>query len=296
MKTIKYFLALILLVSVRLSAQQESLFTTYRYNMNLINPAYAGVDNQTAFSSTFRNQWTAIKDSPQTQSFSFGTPIHKNMGIGISMIYDKTFIEKQTRVGIDISYKIQLTAATDLYFGIKPGFNSYSVNASGLQTYNTQSDPALNDISGVNPNIGIGILLGNEKFYASVSVPGLLNTQRANLRDGYAAQSTDRAHLYVSGGYNFDLATSTPLVLKPSFLLRYVNGAPLSADLNTLLEIDNILEIGATYRIDNTCAGIAGIKISKLLKIGYAYEVNFKNELAQAANTNEFFLQFKIQN
>lgn len=295
MKTIKYYLAVtLILFSVTLSAQQESLFTTYRYNMNLVNPAYAGANHETVFSSTFRNQWTGIKDSPQTQSLSFGTPINKNIGIGVSMIYDKTFIEKQTRIGIDLSYKIQVSAFTDLYFGIKAGGNSYNVNTSGLETYNTQSDPALSSISHFNPNIGIGVLLNNEKFYASLSVPGLLNTERAKLKDGYAAKSTDRPHLYLSGGYNFDLGTLTPLVLKPSFILRYVNGAPVSADFNTMLDIDNILEIGGSYRTNNSFAGIAGIKISKLLKVGYAYEINSKKELAKAGNTNEFFLQFKI--
>ncbi|MFB3388003.1 type IX secretion system membrane protein PorP/SprF [Flavobacterium sp. LAR06] len=71
-------------------------------------------------------------------------------------------------------------------------------------------------------------------------------------------------------------------------------GAPISVDFNTMLEIDNIFEIGGTYRIDNACAGIAGITIFKLLKVVYAFEANFKDELAKARNTNEFFLQFKI--
>lgn len=294
MKTIKLILVGTLLFSVSLFAQQESLFTTYRYNMNIINPAYAGVDRETAFSSTFRNQWTGVKDSPQTQSLSFGTPIGKNLGVGLSMIYDKTFIEKQTIVGIDLSYKIQLSALTDLYFGIKAGGNSYSVNASGLETYNTQSDPALNSISQFNPNVGIGVLLNNKKFYASLSVPGILNTERARLENGYASKKTDRPHLYVSSGYNFDLETRLPLVLKPSFILRYVNGAPLIIDLNTMIQIDNFIEIGGTYRFNKTYAGIAGITVSKLLIVGYAYEMNQNNGLASAKNTNEFFLRFKF--
>lgn len=210
------------------------------------------------------------------------------------MVYDKTFIEKQTKVGVDLSYKIQVSALTDLYFGIKAGGNSYNVNASGLKTYNAESDPALNNISHFNPNIGIGALLSNEKFYASISVPSILNSERARLEDGYTAKAADRPHLYVSGGYNFDLGTLTLLILKPSVMIRYANGAPVTADFNTMLEMDNIVEIGGMYRINNACAAIAGITISKLLKVGYAYEINFKNELAKAGNTNEFFLQFKI--
>ncbi len=42
-----------------------------------------------------------------------------------------------------------------------------------------------------------------------------------------------------------------------------------------------IIDIGGTYRVNNAYAGIAGVKISKLLKVGYAYEINFKNEFGR---------------
>lgn len=44
--------------------------------------------------STIRQQWTGIKDAPQTQAVSFGTSVGSNLGLGVSMVYDKTFIEK----------------------------------------------------------------------------------------------------------------------------------------------------------------------------------------------------------
>lgn len=289
----KIVVAFILYSSV-FFAQQQSLFTTYRYNMNLVNPAYAGLDSKTVFSSTFRNQWTGIKEAPQTQAFSFGTPIGKNVGIGLSMMYDKSFIEKQTVVGIDISYKIQAGPLTDLYFGIKAGGNAYNLNTAGLETYNIQPDPALYSVSQFNPNIGLGVVLNNEKYYISLSVPAVLNTQRARNNNGYAAVVSDRPHIYLSGGYEFDFNSLTPLVLKPSFMARYVKGVPVSVDINTMLEIDEFFEIGGTYRIDKAFAGIAGLTISKLLTVGYAYEVSTRREMASAGNTNEFFLRFKI--
>lgn len=284
----------LLMFSSILFAQQESLFTTYRYNMNLVNPAYVGVDRETVFATTIRSQWTGIKDAPETQAISLGTPISKNLGIGVSMVYDKTFIEKQTLLGIDISYKVQVGELSDLYFGIKAGGNSYNVNTSGLATFVSEADPALNSISQFNPNIGVGALLKNDKYYISFSIPRLLNTARVKNNNGYAAVATDRPHFYISSGYDFDFETSTPLVLKPSFMLRYVNGAPLSFDLNTMLEIDKFFEIGFTYRFEKVYAGVASLTISKLLMVGYAYEINSSSVLASAKNTNEFFLRFKF--
>lgn len=284
----------LLMLSSILFAQQESLFTTYRYNMNLVNPAYVGVDRETVFASTIRSQWTGIKDAPETEAISLGTPISKNLGIGVSMVYDKTFIEKQTLLGIDISYKVQVDELSDLYFGIKAGGNSYNVNTSGLATFASEDDPALKSISQFNPNIGVGALLKNDKYYISFSIPRLLNTARVKNNNGYAAVATDRPHFYLSSGYDFDFETSTPLVLKTSFMLRYVNGAPLSFDLNTMLEIDNFFEIGFTYRFDKVYAGVTSLTISKLLMVGYAYEINSSSVLASTKNTNEFFLRFKF--
>jgi hypothetical protein len=77
--------------------------------MNVINPAYAGVDNQTQISGSIRSHnGRKFKDSPQTQSSFFGTSLGKNLGFGISVLNDQTFIEKQTSVGIDLSYLVQL--------------------------------------------------------------------------------------------------------------------------------------------------------------------------------------------
>lgn len=295
MKIIKNILAgALLLFSSMLFAQQESVLTTYRYHMNIVNPAYAGVNGETVLMSTIRQQWTGIKDAPQTQAVSFGTSVGNNLGLGVSMVYDKTFIEKQTQLGIDFSYKLQVGALTDLYLGIKAGGNFYNVNTSGLETYSPQSDPALTTINQFNPNVGIGALLKNDKYFISLSVPRMLNTERAKNKDGYTAVATDRAHVYLSSGYDFDFETVTELVLKPSFMMRYVNGAPLSVDLNLMLQIEKFLEVGGSYRVDNAYAAIAGLTISDHLTLGYAYEKSTGKLMASAKNSNEFFLRFKF--
>lgn len=295
MKIIKNILAgALLLFSSMLFAQQESLFTTYRYHMNVVNPAYAGVDGETVLMSTIRQQWTGIKDAPQTQAVSFGTSVGNHLGLGVSMVYDKTFIEKQTQLGVDFSYKIQVGALTDLYLGIKAGGNFYNVNTSGLETYSPQSDPALVTINQFNPNVGVGALLKNDRFFVSLSVPRMLNTERAKNKDGYTSVATDRAHIYLSSGYDYDLNTATELVLKPSFMMRYVNGSPLSVDINLMLQIEKFLEIGGSYRVDNAYAAIAGLTISDHLTLGYAYETSIGKVMASARQSNEFFLRFKF--
>ncbi len=77
-------------------------------------------------------------------------------------------------------------------------------------------------------------------------------------------------------------------------MYRYVNGAPVSIDINTVLNIEKIIEIGAMYRTDNAYAGILNFIINKRFVLGFAYEMSTRQELARARNTNEFILQYKF--
>lgn len=275
-----------------LMAQQESVFTFYKSQMNLVNPAYVGINNETLWTSSIRNQWSGIEDAPETQTLSYSTSLGKNMGIGASVINDRTFIEKETFVGVDFSYKIQMNTTTDLYLGIKAGGNFYDVNTTGLESYNIESDQALSSINTFNPNFGIGAVLKEDKWYVSLSIPRLFNTNKAKNQSGIAMSATDRPHVYLSGGYDFVLDPT--FVLKPSVMMRYVNGAPVSLDLTTMLQIDTNFEIGGMYRTDKAFAAMSTFRLNNRFVLGYAYEMSTQPTLASARNTNEIILQVQF--
>ena len=296
MKRIHNILALaLLLISSAAMAQQETAYSFYRQHMNLVNPAYAGMDSITVATSTLRKQWTGVADAPETQAVSFGTSLGKKLGFGMTVISDKTFIEKQTYVSLDFSYKLKMSETADVYFGIKAGGNSYNVNTTGLETYNIQSDPALGSINTFNPNVGVGAVYKEGSMYVSLSIPRLLNTKRATNDAGYASVATDSPHIYLSGGYDIPLdGELSTFVLKPSAMLRYVAGAPVSLDITTMLQIDKTFELGGMYRTDKAYAAMATVLISNRLLFGFAYEMSTQPTLAAARNTNEILLQFKF--
>lgn len=296
MKTVKTIMsAALLLIGSAVFSQQETSFTAYRHHMNVINPAYAGIDNETLLVSTLRDQWTGVADAPITQAVSFGTPVAKNTGLGLSFVNDQTFVEKQTFVGVDFSYKLQLNPALDFYFGLKAGGNFYSVNTSGLETYNIQSDPALASYSSFSPNIGLGLVLKNDNYYVSFSVPRILSTDRAKTEAGYAVLSKDRSHFYLSGGYDFDISSSASLlILSPSVMMRYVEGAPVSVDFTSMIEIEKIFSIGMMYRTDQALGAIMDFTLNKRLLIGYSYEWSTRSILGSDNNTYELLLKYKF--
>lgn len=285
-------ITLLLFMSSGVFAQQESVIAFYNNHLNLVNPAAVSVDGETQFRTSIRQQWTGIKDAPQTQAASFMTPLNKNLSFGVSIIRDEVFIEKQTFLTVDFSYQVQLNDDLSLFMGLKAGGNNYEVNTNGLETYNYNiADPSLQPISRFNPNIGIGFYLKHEDYFVSLSTPKMLDTKRAKEEEGFATAATDRAHYYLAAGRTFEISPSIDLM--PSIMVRYVNGAPFSTDFTTTAKFDSRFDLGITYRTDNTFAGLTKININKNFALGYAYEYSLSSQLIGRANgSNEFYLQY----
>ena len=87
----KIYLAVLLSLGglIEATAQQDPHYTQYMYNMNVINPAFAGSMENLSFGLLYRKQWVDIEDSPSTGTFSGHSPVGKNVGLGLSVINDK---------------------------------------------------------------------------------------------------------------------------------------------------------------------------------------------------------------
>ena len=64
-----------LLIGNQAKAQQDPQYTQYMYNMNVVNPAYAGSKEGVAGLLLFRRQWTQIEGTPNTEAFAIHAPI-----------------------------------------------------------------------------------------------------------------------------------------------------------------------------------------------------------------------------
>jgi len=295
MKITKYILTLTLMMLVgTLYAQQEGNNTFYKDQMNIVNPAFAWAGNTTSLVMASRSQWQGVKNAPETQSFIASTPFSVNSGIGLSLLSDKTFVEKQTAIYVDYSYKLKLQENLDLYLGLKAGGTFLDVNVSNLETFSYDFDPNLINSKQFNPNMGAGAYLKGDKYYIALSAPRLLNTERLKEKGGIVSKATDKVHTYLSGGY--DVTLNDNATLKPSVMVRNVVGAPISSDFTLTLEYLKKVEFGGAYRTDGTFSGIAIFRALQWMEFGYAYESVTNNSISNVSNgTHEFFLKFILQ-
>ena len=51
-------------------AQQLPQFTSYQLSPFLYNPSFAGVDGTTQLNAVIRNQWSGVREAPQTDVIS----------------------------------------------------------------------------------------------------------------------------------------------------------------------------------------------------------------------------------
>ena len=71
MKEIKFILGFFLLGGAMYAQETAPNYLLYRYNMNILNPAYAGVSEDSEIGLGFRKQASDFDDSATTQYASF---------------------------------------------------------------------------------------------------------------------------------------------------------------------------------------------------------------------------------
>ena len=155
--------------------------------------------------------------------------------------------------------------------GIKGGVSFYRANLTDLVTIDP--DPIFdNDIyENFLPNVGIGFYLFSDKTYVGISVPKLIENKitREDVSTEYV--NTQKLHLYITGGHQFDL--NEDFQLKPSALLKWVQNAPVSFDVNALFGFRETFWVGAMYRLDAAYGVIAQFKPVPKMTIGYSYDI-----------------------
>ncbi|WP_282032720.1 PorP/SprF family type IX secretion system membrane protein, partial [Winogradskyella eximia] len=98
----------VLLLAFQMHGQQDPQYTQYMYNMNIVNPAYAGSRENLSFGLLYRDQWSKIDGAPETGTFFGHTPVGNNIGLGLSVISDKLGPVKETNAYVDVSYTLNL--------------------------------------------------------------------------------------------------------------------------------------------------------------------------------------------
>ena len=282
--------------AVEMRAQQDPQYTQYMYNMNIVNPAYAGSRGTLSIGLLGRTQWVGISDAPKTATLSIHAPVGKNLAAGFSAIADTYGPVNEQNIYADLSYTITTSEEGRFAFGLKGGITLFDVGLLS-DIIPPQTVPGVDrlfqdDINEIFPNFGAGVYYYTDKFYAGLSAPNLLETKHLEKQSGTITRASEKMHYFFTSGYVFDL--SETLKLKPSFMAKAVSGAPLSLDVTANMLFNDRLELGLNYRLDDSIGGLVNFGVTPDLRIGYAYDYTTSNLGNFNSGTHEMFLLWDI--
>ena len=283
---------LVLIAFIDSNAQQDPHYTQYMYNMNVVNPAYAGSKESISFGALYRKQWVNIEDAPTSFTFSGHAPVGRNVGLGLSFISDKIGPVTEQNVFGDFSYTLQLNETNKLALGIKAGVSFHQVGLRDIQS--TLPDPSEGifgqDINDASLNLGVGAFYYTQNYYVAFSIPNLAKS--AHLDYNGREYGSDVSHYFLTVGYVFDV--NYELKFKPSIMLKSAFNVKPSLDVSANLLFKEKFEIGATYRLQDSFGGMINFAVTPELRIGYAYDHIISDMKVTAPSSHEFILLYDL--
>lgn len=286
----------ILLVGVSYTgmAQQEAQFTQYMFNRLSYNPAYAGSSGSICAMLLYRNQWLGLKldapvadgnyragSTPTDYLFSFDMPVKfLHGGIGLSVYAETIGYNSAVSASIDYAFRMywgpgNLAAAIEanlfnstLDYSQLVGSDDFTGNY--LEPVSPAGDPLLNASSKESDflfDISTGLYYQVPgTFYVGFSAKNLLASKSETLN-----YQNSRV-FYLHGGYDWVLPSNPSFKLKPSALVKTANFSVFQADVSCLLEYQNMVWGGVSYRVYDAVSLLAGVQWKKL-RVGLAYDL-----------------------
>lgn len=296
MKRATIILGLLSILTIDLIySQQDPQYTQYMYNMHIVNPAYAGSEGTLNIGLLHRTQWVGLDGAPKTSVATINAPIKKNIGMGLSVFADKIGPVKEQDLFVDVSYTIQTSDYGNLAFGLKGGLSFIDAQLSTLDLGDDIPDDVFNnDINDAYPNFGAGAFYYTDRFYAGLSMPNMLNQYHFKKKAGIISSASEKMHYFLTSGYIFEMNDN--LKLKPSVMLKGVGGAPLSIDISGNVLINNKLEFGLSWRVDDSVSALMNIEVLPSVRLGYSYDYTITNLGDFNSGSHEIILLITISN
>ncbi|TAD96501.1 MAG: type IX secretion system membrane protein PorP/SprF [Bacteroidetes bacterium] len=293
MKNKLYSTMILTLLCSSLFAQQDPMYSQYMFNGLALNPAYAGSHEGLSMTALLRQQWVSLEGAPSTQTFSIHTPIPKQRAaVGLMIVNDQLGVTRQTGLNLSYAYRIKFKKGGTLSMGLQASLMNVSSEFSKLKVrdlndINFTSD----DVQSFLPNFGVGLYYYTKRFYLGVAMPRLRDNAYSTNTSGSSAKQAK--HYFIYSGLVFELTHA--LKLKPNFLLKIVEGAPIQLDMNANLLIKEIIWLGMSYRSFDSFSAILEMQLTDNLKVGYSYDFKTLTDLKKVQfGSHEIMLSYKL--
>ncbi|MBC6611974.1 type IX secretion system membrane protein PorP/SprF [Hymenobacter sp. BT507] len=301
---------LLVLAAIPALAQQEAQYSQYMNNNYLLNPGATGVEDYIDIKASYRTQWVGLDGAPKTFYLSGSSSLGKWRStskrtlndrrrpfhaIGGLVYRDVTGPTSRTSAYASYAYNLVLTPKIRAALGASIGMQQFAVDGNQLQFY----DPTTVAASAASRVLdgSVGLWVYSSDFYVGVSSTQLLGNKLdfSYGPDQVSAGAPGNAlkrHYFFTGGVRVPLSQDWSLV--PSVLVKTVNPAPLSVDLNAKLKYRDLLWVGASWRAFDSVIALAGLSYEQFT-IGYSYDAGLSKLNNYHYGSHEILLGLRLK-
>lgn len=299
-----------LLTTISSKAQQLSLFTQYRENATIINPAAVESDflafgQNLSFGASYRAQWAGFNNAPTTQTVRLSYLNKEYSGVtfmaGGHLMNDRTgptgFTGFYGRIAGVLTQDAEYNG---FVVGLSVGAVQYRVDASKIFLREEGDVVGMLNQSQMYPDVGVGMYYyqtvgGSDYFYAGLSVPQVAGLDLAFKNDAGEFFTKRVQHFYgLLGFYKF---FDNDSFLEPSMWVKYAPNAPVNVDVNLRYQMPGGLWIGTgvssakTFHLD-TGVLLGGDRLDNIIRIGYGFGYSFSSFGPSVGTTHELNVSF----
>ena len=330
MRSLKSILLFMFSLIVVPALAQETVFSQFYSSALYLNPALAGVENETYFGANYRSQWSNISLPFNTFQASFIQPVFQGGmkkkhlgGIGASVLNDVAGPNREFA-----TQSVSFAAAWNVHFNksgthfismaMQAGVGQQRINYSNLQWSSQYSST-----TGFDASLPGEATMTNTRVFRPIVNTGLLWSyslkRRKNISfyNGLVLSNLPKTGSYFAGtaGYRGTIfkshggvtaALSNNLEISPNYLVqvqgtnRQVNvgtyvGYSLAKGNNALSGVKLIA--GTWYRLHDGLIFSAGISTSKI-NVGFSYDNNLSSmgRTFGSAGAYELSVAYRVPN
>ena len=277
MKKIIFILSLALFFG-DISAQQDAQFSQNMFNKLANNPGFTGSNQAISAIGLFRSQWIGFEGAPQTTNLSVHAPIDAiRGGLGLSIISEEIAAFDNTSINLSYAFQTQLGNG-QLGVGVSLGMFQSGLDGSELDP-SQSGDNAIptGETNGSALDVGAGLYYNTQDAYFGLSTAHI-SEPAIEWSDGQT-QQLNQHYFLIAGSYH---KLNSNLSLNPSIFLKS-DGSSSQLDINTNLLYNDKFWGGLSYRLDDGIVILAGLELTKDLRLGLAYDL-----VMSEINTNSF--------
>ncbi|MCB0525660.1 MAG: PorP/SprF family type IX secretion system membrane protein [Saprospiraceae bacterium] len=279
-------------------AQEQAVYSQYHVFPVLINPGYAGFENNHQFLANARSSWTGFPGRPSTYTLLYNGPVSDKLALGGGLFSETAGDIKTTKIQLNYAFRFKIQKVM-MGLGLSTDFINKKADTEILMDRTVDINDATLEslIDGqqiFDASVG-GYLQYDERFFAAFVLP---NTVRTRLDEVLVEDNTTNnngGHYIFQLGYILNVPNQNFKIL-PSITVRKLRNTPSQIDIHVQGRfLEEKLIAGLTFRpsTDGSAVCLLGTKVNNF-QLFYSYDLSFSNFQRYSGGSHELSVAYNI--